>query len=916
MSLFDPDHPLFVADSLSDIQVLNRGTTRTQLSSRPRGGAHNPMMDPTQHSTSTCTNHDMDSRPDDDQFNSPLPADPSDLDELTSVSDEDDRGTTQPPQESEGPADDQDPNWKLALSRRSRQKQNRRERERAATQQQAGQAAAPNATGNASTGHHSVNPSAAVAAASPTTTVSTASRQLRRKLPPLPRSDLKIVLRPKKGLAIKEYSTHQISRAIVAACTPHPQCTGNDFIVRIRPGSNIIIVSTPHEETARVLRRVNTLTLDGKNYEFNAYVAAPEGTLRGVIHGIDPGTPPEELLANLRVRTQGVKVHSARMLGDTNTAVVTFDGSMIPRYVLYYGGEVACHPYKATRQVCKVCLQQGHRSDVCPNPTAPVCRSCGLLNPPTDHPCAPQCQICGEGHLTGAKECRQRLKTIRQHPPPHQTKAYSERGRKPQRRPRWFSSERDAELAELRALITGLRTSHPAPTSTNSPAPVAPQSSNDSPVTLSTLQSMMRDLTQQITHQLTQQLNQTLLHQTTQLSARLDTIENRIDARISEQSSIARKKRATTGTTRAATQPLLDPEIWQWNCRGYRRKRGLLQQFIQKQLVPPDIIALQETGTHPALAGYEVFVGPEDGKVAILVKKAITVIGHDTIPDTNVDHVIIELILQVKKQMKKNSLIVLNVYSPPRQSDADLRKLIRGACRIAQGKEIIILGDFNAHHDRWGYRKRDAKGRQLDTAIDDFQLVLLNDPAAPTRLGNSVCQDTSPDLTLVRGNATYTWENMQETLGSDHCIVRIQLTECAKSHPIGQAKITDWDAFRKESTLALDHLSDLGDWTAQLRKLRDKCTKNIARTLKNPEVDGHLLHLWEARRSLIKRLLPAGTYCGALGIWASFEMSLNNSLFHQTSKQPTRLPPYPVIWILNYITAGGRPESRLYENNT
>ncbi|KAL1457347.1 hypothetical protein MTO96_043506 [Rhipicephalus appendiculatus] len=122
---------------------------------------------------------------------------------------------------------------------------------------------------------------------------------------------------------------------------------------------------------------------------------------------------------------------------------------MIPRYVLFYGGEVACHPYKATRQVCKVCLQQGHRLDVCPNPTAPVCRNCSLLNPPTDHPCTSQCQICGEGHLTGAKECRQRLKTIRHHPPPHQTKApatYSERGRKPQhrppsRRPRWFSSE-------------------------------------------------------------------------------------------------------------------------------------------------------------------------------------------------------------------------------------------------------------------------------------------------------------------------------------------------------------------------------------------------------------------------------------------------------------------------------------------
>ncbi|KAL1448764.1 hypothetical protein MTO96_028152 [Rhipicephalus appendiculatus] len=87
-------------------------------------------MDPTQQSTSSCTDREMDSRPDDDQFNSPLPADPSDLDELTSASDEDERGTTQVPKESEGNADDQDPNWQLALSRRSRQKQNRRERER------------------------------------------------------------------------------------------------------------------------------------------------------------------------------------------------------------------------------------------------------------------------------------------------------------------------------------------------------------------------------------------------------------------------------------------------------------------------------------------------------------------------------------------------------------------------------------------------------------------------------------------------------------------------------------------------------------------------------------------------------------------------------------------------------------------
>lgn len=62
----------------------------------------------------------MDSRPDDDQSDSPLLADANDLDELASVSDEDDRGTTTQPRGTEEPADDQDANWTLALSRRSR----------------------------------------------------------------------------------------------------------------------------------------------------------------------------------------------------------------------------------------------------------------------------------------------------------------------------------------------------------------------------------------------------------------------------------------------------------------------------------------------------------------------------------------------------------------------------------------------------------------------------------------------------------------------------------------------------------------------------------------------------------------------------------------------------------------------------
>ncbi|KAH7961736.1 hypothetical protein HPB52_011842 [Rhipicephalus sanguineus] len=75
------------------------------------------------------------------------------------------------------------------------------------------------------------------------------------------------------------------------------------------------------------------------------------------------------------------------MLGQTKTAVITFDGDFVPRYVNYYGGEEPCYPYKPTKQVCKVCNRLGHHSDVCPHPENPACERCGTENPEQDHTC-------------------------------------------------------------------------------------------------------------------------------------------------------------------------------------------------------------------------------------------------------------------------------------------------------------------------------------------------------------------------------------------------------------------------------------------------------------------------------------------------------------------------------------------------
>lgn len=250
--------------------------------------------------------------------------------------------------------------------------------------------------------------------------------------PPLPKNDYKIIIRPNQGLPLRNVLTHTLARAIIDAC--QNEFTDDKFILRINPGSNIAILSTQYEEVAEKARHIHTLTLSGRSHAVRAYTAHGEGTLRGVVHGIPLHTTTETLMAHLRVRTQGVEILTARMIGATQSAALTFIGPLLPRFVYYYGGELRCYPFRPTLQVCKICREKGHRTDVCPNPDRPICRLCGLLDPTDGHKCEINCASCGEAHPTGDHSCKQRLKPVRLRPAP------SSASMKP-KAPRWFASE-------------------------------------------------------------------------------------------------------------------------------------------------------------------------------------------------------------------------------------------------------------------------------------------------------------------------------------------------------------------------------------------------------------------------------------------------------------------------------------------
>lgn len=75
----------------------------------------------------------------------------------------------------------------------------------------------------------------------------------------------------------------------------------------------------------------------------HTYVAVPDGSTKAVVHGTKPDTPSAELMEDLQAKCYDIL--SARMLGGSETALVTFRGRKIPQYVKYICSYVECYPY-------------------------------------------------------------------------------------------------------------------------------------------------------------------------------------------------------------------------------------------------------------------------------------------------------------------------------------------------------------------------------------------------------------------------------------------------------------------------------------------------------------------------------------------------------------------------------------------
>ncbi|XP_071577678.1 uncharacterized protein [Temnothorax nylanderi] len=122
-------------------------------------------------------------------------------------------------------------------------------------------------------------------------------------------------------------------------------------------------------------------------------------------------------------------------------------------------------------------------------------------------------------------------------------------------------------------------------------------------------------------------------------------------------------------------------------------------------------------------------------------------------------------------------LFVCNLYRHTGQDTPEsfFNDLFEFACRY---KYAILVGDFNAHHPDWHDRRTDAAGEIVASAIEDHDIVILND-GIPTyhNIYNNV--HSVIDLTLVSADLAirciYDHDRDGDLKGSDHIPIIIRI---------------------------------------------------------------------------------------------------------------------------------------------
>ncbi|CAN7975119.1 unnamed protein product, partial [Ixodes persulcatus] len=183
-----------------------------------------------------------------------------------------------------------------------------------------------------------------------------------------------VIIRPRDGLSLAKTRPAQAMQSLAAAARlTLTEVREADFSVQTR--SNLLIFKTFRQTAMTKVLQLESLSIGDATYGVAAYPAARADSCKGVIHGVPAHTSSKYLTDNLIA--PGHTIITARMMGRTETELITYEGSYVPRTVLYCQAEYRCYPHRPYAQQCTPCHRLGHRADACPQaPTTRICPTC------------------------------------------------------------------------------------------------------------------------------------------------------------------------------------------------------------------------------------------------------------------------------------------------------------------------------------------------------------------------------------------------------------------------------------------------------------------------------------------------------------------------------------------------------------
>ncbi|KAH6928763.1 hypothetical protein HPB50_019323 [Hyalomma asiaticum] len=177
-----------------------------------------------------------------------------------------------------------------------------------------------------------------------------------KQLPPLPLNAIRVLVRPRGEILLREVPTPRLIMAVQAALR---SALPEDIRLRIHPNNNTFTAATTHSPIAETLKTLTSLTIGGHTYQCVAYVASPPGATRGVISNTCYDETPAQLYQNLVRRNPEYTILAARRMGKTHSILITFDASEVPHSIKYMGAIHRCTPYRGSPDACTNCRHPG-----------------------------------------------------------------------------------------------------------------------------------------------------------------------------------------------------------------------------------------------------------------------------------------------------------------------------------------------------------------------------------------------------------------------------------------------------------------------------------------------------------------------------------------------------------------------------